>query len=267
MRFVKMQGLGNDYIYVNAMEEKVEHPEELAIKLSNRHFGIGADGLILVDSSSKADVRMDMYNADGSRGMMCGNGIRCVAKYVHDLGIVKHKKIKIETLSGIKETIILHNKNLKELFPTENIEENEAVMVQVNMGVPKIQETGMEMEYISMGNPHAVMYVKETKGLQVDKMGPALEFYRGDRVNVEFVKILDRKRLEMRVWERGSGETLACGTGACAAAVSSIARSLTERKVRIKLLGGELLVEWKREDGNVYLTGPAVTVFEGEITR
>ena len=267
MRFVKMQGLGNDYIYVNAMEEKVEHPEELAIKLSNRHFGIGADGLILVDSSSKADVRMDMYNADGSRGMMCGNGIRCVAKYVHDLGIVKHKKIKIETLSGIKETIILHNKNLKELFPTENIEENEAVMVQVNMGVPKIQETGMEMDYISMGNPHAVVFMDGVKEMDLKEIGPAFESHERfpGRTNTEFVQVVDEGHVIMRVWERGSGETLACGTGACAVAVACALNGKTGSQVDVELLGGVLNIRWDWENDRVYMTGPAVEVYHGEI--
>lgn len=260
MQFVKMQGLGNDYVYVNAMEEEVEAPESLAVRLSDRHFGIGADGLILICNSECADVRMDMYNADGSRGMMCGNGIRCVAKYVHDYGGISKKNIKIETLSGVKETIILSNGD-----------------VEVNMGRPDIKGRGEKVfiqdetygvDYISMGNPHAVTYTEDLNGLQIEKIGPDLEYYRGkeERVNVEFAKVIDRTHLEMRVWERGAGETMACGTGACAVLVSSVLRNLTERKVRIKLKGGNLLVKWGEEDGNVYMTGPAVSVFKGEIT-
>lgn len=260
MQFVKMQGLGNDYVYVNAMEEEVEDPESLAVRLSDRHFGIGADGLILICDSECADVRMDMYNADGSRGMMCGNGIRCVAKYVYDYGIVPKDNIKIETLSGIKETIILPDGD-----------------VEVNMGRPDlqgrcvkvfIQNEEYDVDYISMGNPHAVTYTEDLQGLQIEKIGPDFEYYRGkgERVNAEFVKIVDRTHLEMRVWERGAGETWACGTGACAVLVSSVLRNLTERTVRIKLRGGNLLVKWEEEDGNVYMTGPAVSVFKGEIT-
>lgn len=258
MRFTKMQGLGNDYIYVNGMEECVKEPEELAKQMSDRHFGIGADGLILIGESEKADVRMEMYNADGSVGMMCGNGIRCVAKYVYERGIVPRKYMTIETLSGVKEAFLLPDG-----------------CVRIQMGRPEIEKIGAEvlsggnryyMDYISMGNPHAVVYVEDLPSLNLEEAGRSLEIHRGDgrRVNVEFVHVVNRRTLEMRVWERGSGETLACGTGACAAAISAVARSLTEREVRIKLLGGELLVKW-RDDGQVEMTGPAVTVFEGEI--
>lgn len=251
MRFTKMQGLGNDYIYVNRMEECVKEPEKLAKWMSDRHFGIGADGLILIGESEKADVRMEMYNADGSCGMMCGNGIRCVAKYVHDRGIVPRQCITIETSSGVKEAFILPDG-----------------CVRIQMGRPEIEKIGTEynIDYISMGNPHAVVYVEDLPSLNLEDLGQNLETHRGKdrRVNVEFVHILNRGMLEMRVWERGSGETFACGTGACAATVSAVARNLTEREVRIKLLGGELLVKW-RDDGQVEMTGPAVTVFEGEI--
>ena len=258
MRFTKMQGLGNDYVYVNGMEEYVESPEELARRVSDRHFGIGADGLILIQDSQKADVRMEMYNADGSCGMMCGNGIRCVAKYVYDHGIVTGKYMTIETRSGIKDALILPDG-----------------CVRIRMGKPEIEKIGASvlcggiqyyMDYISMGNPHAVVYVDDLLPLRMEELGKSLEIHRGNerRVNVEFVHVLNRRMMEMRVWERGSGETFACGTGACAATVSAIARCLTEREVRIKLLGGELLVKW-RDDGQVEMTGPAVTVFEGEI--
>lgn len=258
MRFTKMQGLGNDYIYVNGMKECVKKPEELAKRMSDRHFGIGADGLILIGGSQKADVRMEMYNADGSCGMMCGNGIRCVAKYVYEHGIVPRNYMTIETLSGVKDALILPDG-----------------YVRIGMGRPEIEKIGAErtvggteynMDYISMGNPHAVVYVEDLPSLNMEDLGRNLETHRGKdrRVNVEFVHILNRGMLEMRVWERGSGETFACGTGACAATVSAVARNLTEREVRIKLLGGELLVKW-RDDGQVEMTGPAVTVFEGEI--
>lgn len=284
MKFTKMHGLGNDYIYVNAIKEKVLNPAELAIKLSDRHFGIGADGLILIRESDKADFRMEMYNADGSQGLMCGNGIRCAAKYVYDNKMIDRKDILIETLSGIKETIILPE-GIQTLGTPK-------VLVQVNMGVPKIEAVHAQVmlpdynssmvydvDYISMGNPHAVVYVETAKreggtdfagvltGFDITEIGPAFEVHRGkrNRVNTEFIYVADRNTVEMRVWERGSGETFACGTGACASAVSSIVRNLTEREVRIKLLGGDLIVKWSEADGNVYMTGAAETVFEGEM--
>lgn len=269
MRFTKMQGLGNDYVYINGMKETVEDPGKLAIRFSDRHFGIGADGLIVIGASKVADVRMEMYNADGSRGMMCGNGIRCVAKYVYEQGIVPKKMIRIETLSGIKETLILSDGD-----------------VQVNMGEPKVERIKQEItisvlegkritsDCVSMGNPHRIFYLNELQEteqmeyLKLERIGPALECLSGEshRRNVEVVNVLDRNTLEMRVWERGTGETLACGTGACAAAVSSIVRNLTEREVRIKLKGGNLLIKWGEDSGNLYMTGPAVTVFKGDIT-
>lgn len=269
MHFTKMQGLGNDYIYVNGMQEKIKDPRTLAIRLSNRHFGIGADGLIVIRASKVADVQMDMYNADGSRGKMCGNGIRCVAKYVYDQGIVSKKMLRIETLSGIKETLLLS--------------EGE---VRVNMGIPKVERMREEVTHeifggkrvtsdcISMGNPHRIFYlhefqkIKQMEYLELERIGPALECLGGERHrrNVEIVNVLDRNTMEMRVWERGTGETLACGTGACAATVSSILRNLTEREVRIKLKGGNLLVKWEKDSGDLYMTGPAVTVFKGDIT-
>lgn len=268
MQFTKMQGLGNDYIYVNLWEEEITQPEKLAVRWSDRHFGIGADGLILIGKSEIADVRMEMYNADGSSGAMCGNGIRCVAKYAYEQGLVRKKKIKIETLSGVKETILLPNGE-----------------VCVNMGTPIVEvmhqkvtfRTDKEYEgtvdYISMGNPHAVVYPEEfgwdedPEHLELESWGPLFERHLGEkRVNTEFLRVLDRKTMELRVWERGSAETLACGTGACAAAVSSILRNLTDREVRIKLKGGNLLVKWGEDGESLYMTGPAVTVFKGDIT-
>lgn len=265
MRFTKMQGLGNDYIYVNTMVESVENPSKLAQELSDRHFGIGADGLILIGMSGKADVKMLMYNADGSAGMMCGNGIRCVAKYVYDKCIVRKKNISIETFSGTKETEII-NENGGKTF------------VKVNMGQPEVRERNKEInigkekyasDYISMGNPHAVLYMKDIEKIKLKEIGSEIECSPvfQERVNVEFAHVIDRNTIKMRVWERGSGETFACGTGACAAAVSAVLNNLTEREVTIKLLGGDLLIQWSKNDGNVYMTGPAVTVFEGEINR
>lgn len=269
MHFTKMQGLGNDYIYVNTMEEKVENPEKLAVKLSDRHFGIGADGLILICGSKKADVRMEMYNADGSRGKMCGNGIRCVAKYVYEGGIVSKKKLQIETESGIKETVILTDGQVQVNMGRPSVEG-----IQKRIVLPKPEVNDVSADYISMGNPHVVIYMEELQSeksldsLKMEQLGPLFEYHLGenDRVNTEFVCVSDRETIKMRVWERGSGETFACGTGACAAAVSSILRNLTERKVRIKLKGGNLLVKWEKDSGDLYMTGPAVTVFKGDIT-
>lgn len=262
MRFTKMHGLGNDYVYVNTMTEKVINPSKIAEIVSDRHFGIGSDGLILIGPSQVADVKMEMYNADGTIGLMCGNGIRCVAKYVRDHGIVGNQKVMIETKSGIKETNIFTN--------------GDETYVRVNMGKPTIQKENMVIavdgkfyraDYISMGNPHGVVYVEDTKKVQVEQLGPKLEYHPDfqERVNVEFIHVPDKRTIQMRVWERGAGETFACGTGACAAAVSGVLSGLTESEVNIKLLGGDLLIKWSKEDGNVYMTGPAVTVFEGEI--
>ena len=275
MKFTKMQGLGNDYVYVNCFEEKIDNPPEVAIKVSNRNFGIGSDGLIMINPSKVADCEMEMYNADGSRSEMCGNGIRCVGKYVYDYGIAKKERISVETLAGIK-------------YLDFTIENDKVKLVKVDMGSPElvpanipvvadgdsaidepIEVDGVEyrMTCVSMGNPHAVVYMDDVKGLDIEKVGPKFEnhprFPR--RVNTEFVRVIDRNTVEMRVWERGSGETLACGTGACAVAVSSILNGHTENKVTVKLLGGDLQIEWDRENNKVYMTGPAEVSFEGEI--
>lgn len=263
MKFTKMHGLGNDYVYVNALTEDIPNPSEVAKIVSDRHFGIGSDGLILICPSQVADVKMEMYNADGSIGLMCGNGIRCVAKYIYDSGIVRKDKVMIETLSGIKETKIFTNVSPE-------------FLVEVNMGQPKICKNHMQIailndlyyvDFISMGNPHVVVYVESTERIDIENLGSRFECHPdfGQRVNVEFAHVIDRKTIQMRVWERGAGETFACGTGACATAVSSVLNNLTEREVQIKLKGGDLLIKWGKDDGNVYMTGPAVTVFEGEI--
>lgn len=280
MKFTKMQGCGNDYVYVNCFRETVENPAETARLVSDRHFGIGADGLILIKPSDAADCEMDMYNLDGSRGSMCGNGIRCVAKYVYDYGIVDKTRITVATRSGIKELELA-------------VENQKVSKVRVNMGAPileapKIPTTAPEGEVIgyplkagqkiypitavSMGNPHAVTFLNSTQeleNLEIEKIGPLFEHHPffPDRVNTEFVTVLDRHTVQMRVWERGSGETLACGTGACAVAVACIKNGYVEENapVTVKLLGGDLEIFWDRTQDLVYMTGPAVTVFEGEI--
>lgn len=277
MRFTKMQGIGNDYVYVNCFEETVENPSETAKFVSDRHFGIGSDGLILIKPSQVADCEMDMYNADGSQGAMCGNGVRCVAKFVYDAGIAKKDRISVATKSGIKYVDVF-------------AENGKAVSVRVNMGapilraeeVPMVCEKDTAVAYplevdgsvwnvtaVSMGNPHAVVYIDDVDDLEIEKIGPAFEHHPAfpDRVNTEFVRVIDRHTVQMRVWERGSGETLACGTGACAVAVSSILNGFVEDgEVTVKLLGGDLRIEWDRQENTVYMTGPATTVFEGEIS-
>ena len=275
MKFTKMQGIGNDYVYVNCFQETVENPGEVAKVVSDRHFGIGSDGLILIKPSDVADFEMDMYNSDGSRGAMCGNGIRCVAKYVYDYGLTDKTSITVNTASGIK-------------YLDLTIENGKAVQIRVNMGTPILEASKIpvifekekvidepivagEKEYritaVSMGNPHAVTYIDDVKGLDIEKIGPQFEHHSifPDRVNTEFVKVLDRNTVEMRVWERGAGETLACGTGACAVAVASIINGYTEDEVTVKLLGGDLTIYWDRKENLVYMTGPAEVVFDGEI--
>ena len=277
MYFTKMQGLGNDYIYVNGITEHIREPEKLARRLSDRHFGIGADGLILIQSSDKADFRMEIYNADGSRAEMCGNGIRCVAKYVYDRGLTAKKELTIETSAGIRRLWM------------ETDKEDKISQVTVDMGYPVFQAdkipiiseytrvvqepiTIHHMEYrmtgVSMGNPHAVVWVNSVKGLDLARIGPEFEYHGRfpKRVNVEFAQVVDKEHISVRVWERGAGETLACGTGACAVAVAGVLNDLTERHVTIKLIGGELSVLWDEADGKIYMTGPAVTVYDGIVT-
>ena len=275
MKFTKMHGLGNDYVYVNCFEEKIGNPPAVARFVSDRHFGIGSDGLIMINPSKTADFEMEMYNADGSRGEMCGNGIRCVAKYVYDYGLTDKTQISVETLGGIK-------------YLDLTVEDGKVSLVKVDMGKPEleadlipiisereqvidepIEVDGKEyhMTGVSMGNPHAVIYVDDVKGLNLEKIGPKFENHERfpKRINTEFVHCIDRQTVEMRVWERGSGETLACGTGACAVAVSSILNNLTDTQVTVKLLGGDLQIEWDREKDRVFMTGPATVVFDGVI--
>lgn len=275
MKFTKMQGIGNDYVYVNCFEEQIENPSEVAVKVSDRHFAVGSDGLIMICPSQVADFEMEMYNADGSRGEMCGNGIRCVGKYVYDYGLTDKTSVSVETLAGIKYL---------ELF----VEDGKVKRIRVDMGSPELNPAhipivadgdmvvnapilvdGVEyrMTGVGMGNPHAVVFMDDVKGLKIEELGPKFEWHKRfpKRVNTEFVRVIDRNTVEMRVWERGSGETLACGTGACAVAVACILNGLTEEKVTVKLLGGDLEIEWNRAENKVYMTGPAEVSFEGEI--
>lgn len=275
-----MQGTGNDYIYVNCLEEVVNEPDILARRLSDRHFGVGADGLVLIRPSRRADFAMEMYNADGSRGEMCGNGIRCLGKYVYDRGLTDKRELDIQTGSGTRHL---------RLFPGEGDGAGgEIRMVEVNMGkpvleadqVPAISEHtcmvhepvrvgGVEypMTAVSMGNPHAVIFTGHVRGIDLQRLGPSIEYHGRfpRRVNVEFAQVEDRRTARVRVWERGSGETLSCGTGACAVLVAGVLNDLTDRQVTVKLIGGDLLAEWREETGEILLTGPAVHVFDGEV--
>lgn len=277
MKFTKMHGIGNDYVYVNCFQETVKDPCAVAKFVSDRHFGIGSDGLILIKPSDIADCEMDMYNLDGSQGAMCGNGIRCVAKYVYDYGIVNKTNISVATKSGIK-------------YLDLTVKDGKVSTVKVNMGspiltakqIPVVSETEEVLDApievngdvyrftaVSMGNPHAIVYMDDVEHLEIEKIGPAFEshVFFPDRVNTEFVKVIDNHTVQMRVWERGSGETLACGTGACAVAVASILNGHVDgtQPVTVKLLGGDLEILWDRDDNLVYMTGPAATVFDGEI--
>ena len=270
MKFTKMHGCGNDYVYVNCFEEKVENAEELAIRVSDRHFGIGSDGMILICPSEEADCEMVMYNADGSRGAMCGNGIRCVGKYVYDNGIVKDTTIRVATGSGIK-TLDL------------TVSDGKVSEVRVDMGEVKVSpekqirigDTDYSFNPVDVGNPHAVVFL-ESKGAPgklletypLEEIGSQFEVkaMAPGRVNTEFIEIADEKTLLMRVWERGSGETLACGTGACASACAAIRTGrCSGGPLTVRLLGGELKIEWDQETGHVFMTGPAEAVFSGEI--
>jgi len=275
MKFTKMHGCGNDYIYVNCMEEMIDNPEELAIRVSDRHFGIGSDGLILICPSGVADFRMAMYNADGSEGKMCGNGVRCIAKYVYEYGLTRKDKISIETKSGIK-------------YLDLTIRNGKVALVKVDMGAPilcpeqipvrigkdtcidqtlSVAGTDYQVTCVSMGNPHAVTFVEDTEGLALEQIGPEFEHHEAfpDRINTEFVQVLNRKEVNMRVWERGSGETLACGTGACATVVACVLNGKTDHEITVHLLGGDLLLNYDEKNHTVWMTGPAEFICDGEI--
>ncbi len=276
MEFTKMHGAGNDYIYVNGFKENVKDRSSLAKKISDRHFGIGSDGLIFIDPSDAADCKMDMYNADGSRGKMCGNGVRCVAKYVYDNGIVKKDEISVETLSGIKNIKVKTKDGL-------------VTLATVNMGEPvfspslipadfpgekvineplKAGDKTYNVTLVSMGNPHCVTFVGDVNDIKIEETGPLFENHQKfpDRINAEFIKAADENHLEMRVWERGSGETLACGTGACAALAAAVLCGYCEKDslVDVKLLGGNLKIKWDSKDNSIYMTGPAETIYTGD---
>ncbi len=294
MKFTKMQGCGNDYVYINGFTEVVEQERkpEIVRMLSDRHFGVGGDGAIFINPSDEADFEMEMYNADGSRSEMCGNGIRCVAKFVYDKGLTDKTRISVISAGQVK-------------YLDLTVEDGEVSKVRVNMGSPILKPelvpvlpdvaagkqneaadmsaggvkdkvvdapllvNGQEyrMTCVSMGNPHAVIFTDHVAELDLEAMGPSFENHAcfPNRTNTEFVEVLDRNTVFMRVWERGTGETLACGTGCCATAVAAVLNGLSDTQVTVKLLGGEILIEWDREANLVYMTGPAVTVFEGEI--
>lgn len=318
MKFTKMHGIGNDYVYVNCFEEQVQDPEKTAVFVSDRHFGIGADGLILIKPSDTADFEMEMYNADGSRGAMCGNGIRCVAKYVYDYGLTDKTCIRVATGSGIKELTLTvqdgkvafvrvdmgapvfepglipvdlsccgsadreksegGNKEKETLQTAEkedaDVPEGEDVCVKDQSACSEAVDCPIcvcgqiyRMTCVSMGNPHCVVCVDDVDGLDIEKIGPHFEHHPcfPDRVNTEFIRVLDRRTVQMRVWERGSGETWACGTGACAVAAACIRNGWTENCVTVRLRGGDLQIEWDQERNTIFMTGPAAKVFDGEI--
>ena len=284
IKFVKMEGIGNDYIYIDCTQKELKNKSELARVLSDRHFGVGSDGLILIEQSKKADFKMQIFNPDGSEAEMCGNGIRCVGKFVYDRGLTNKTTLKIETLAGIKELKL-------------NIEDERVKSVKVDMGEPildyklipvkdgkiykskdgiKFYKVNINMNYdlkeltcVSMGNPHGVEFSNNIDKLNIKEVGILIErdSHFPNKVNAEFVEIIDKNNIKMRVWERGAGETLACGTGACASVVASILNGYTARNVTVELLGGKLDIEWNKENNHVYMTGPATTVFEGEFER
>ena len=279
MKFTKMHGAGNDYVYINGFTEKIaeEDKPEWVRKISDRHFGIGSDGAIFINPSDVADFEMEMYNADGTRSEMCGNGIRCVGKFVYDKGLTKKEKISVVSAGKVK-------------YLDLTIENGKAVQIKVNMGEPILKsdlvpvvsdseevideliyisevDESYKMTCVSMGNPHAVVFMDDVENLQIEKIGPYFENHCRfpNRTNTEFVKVMDRKNVQMRVWERGTGETLACGTGCCATAVACILNGFTEDEITVHVLGGKIKIFWDRESNLVYMTGPAETVFEGEI--
>lgn len=274
MKFVKMHGCGNDYVYVDGSKEHIRDKEALVKRASDRHFGIGSDGVIFINPSERADFEMEMYNADGSRAEMCGNGIRCVGKFVYDFGLTQKTHITVESFGNIK-------------YLDMSVTNGKVSQIRVNMGSPElaperipvrcehaqavdepIEAAGhsYRMTCVSMGNPHAVVFLDDVEHLEIDKIGPAFENHERfpNRTNTEFVKVLDREHVQMRVWERGTGETLACGTGCCATAVACVLNGMTEDKITVSVLGGDIEVEWDRKENLIYMTGPAETVFAGD---
>lgn len=275
LKFTKMHGAGNDYIYLNGFQHKIDNPGELAIKLSNRNFGIGSDGLVLILPSETCDFRMQMFNSDGSEAEMCGNASRCVGKFVYDNGLTSKKEITLETLAGTKYITLLDG-DAKSRKITVDMGEPilDPQLIPVNVDSKPVINYPLDIDgkiwkvtCVSMGNPHAVTFTKDIYKLDLPVLGPKFEknpiFPR--KTNTEFIEVIDGNNLNMRVWERGAGETLACGTGACAAAVAASLNGLTDRKVTIHLLGGDLNIEWRESNNHVYMTGEAVTVFEGTL--
>jgi diaminopimelate epimerase len=274
MKFTKMHGCGNDYVYVNGFTEKVADKPKAVVALSDRHFGIGSDGVIFINPSQQADFEMEMYNADGTRAEMCGNGIRCVGKYVYDHGMTDKTSITVESFGKVK-------------YLDLTVENGKVVKVKVNMGKPEltakdvpvvsvheqvideeiiVKEKSYRMTCVSMGNPHAVVFMDDVEHLAIEEIGPYFENHERfpNRTNTEFVQVIDDSHVKMRVWERGTGETLACGTGCCATAVACVLNRLTGEHVTVQVLGGEIEIYWDQKENLVYMTGPAVTVFEGE---
>lgn len=275
LKFTKMHGAGNDYIYVNGLAENIENPSQLAIDLSNRNFGIGSDGLVLILPSDICDFRMQMFNSDGSEAEMCGNATRCVGKYVYDNKLTDRKDITLETKAGTKYITLLDG-DYKARKVTVDMGEPilDPTLIPVNIAQKPVLEHPLNIDgeewkisCVSMGNPHAVVFTEGIKDFNLPVLGPKFEtnpiFPR--KTNTEFIEVVDRNTLNMRVWERGAGETLACGTGACAAAVAAILNGYCDRKIKIHLLGGDLDIEWRESNNHVYMTGEAVTVFEGTI--
>lgn len=275
MKFTKMHGISNDYIYINGATETIDNLSEVAVKLSDRHTGIGSDGIVMILPSKICDFKMRMFNSDGSEAEMCGNASRCVGKYVFDKGLTKKTNISLETLAG-KKTLNLH------------VVDGKVDMVTVDMGEPILRGTDIPTIFdlptvlrqpievsgkkilttcVSMGNPHSVVYVDDVDSLDLEKIGPSYESHPAfpHKTNTEFVEIISRNEVKMRVWERGAGETMACGTGACAVAVASVLNGFTDRDVRVKLRGGDLQIKWDDDDNHVYMTGPATTVYEGDV--
>jgi len=271
MKFTKMEGLGNDYVYVNAFDEEIEEKElpELAQKISDRHFGVGGDGLVVIARSDRADFKMKMLNSDGSEAEMCGNAVRCVAKYVYEKGLTDRTELEIETLAGIIKPTILPDGQIR-VDMGEPILSGKDIPSHIDKELvvgEKIEINGRWIAFtlVSMGNPHAVTFV-DAMDFDIAAIGPRVEAHRlfPNRVNTEFVEIAARDEVKMRVWERGAGETMACGTGACAAVVAACLNDLTDRVVKVHLLGGDLSVHWDEVSNRVFMTGPARFVFEGE---
>ena len=280
MKFTKMHGLGNDYVYVNGFAEHVADPGDVARKVADRHFGIGGDGLILILPSDAADVRMRMFNADGSEGEMCGNGVRCVAKYAYDHGLTKNNPMRVETGRGVLTLDLVTNSGKVEQV-TVKMAEPILSLPEIPVDRDKVVKGHREHEYrlslnqsnelvdavfVSMGNPHAVIFTNDVKAVDLPRVGPVVENHKAfpRRVNAHWAQVHNRREVTMRTWERGSGITLACGTGACAVLVAAVLTGRADRKALLHLPGGDLTIEWRESDNNVYMTGPATEVFSGE---